>query len=204
LPRRVVRAFGIALALTAVTASAAAVDDDAIARVEAYLNAITTLRADFVQIADDGGVSKGTLYIERPGRLRVQYAPPAMVDLVSDGDWLTYTDREVGQVSQMPLSDTPAGVLVREDVRFDGDIVVERVERGAQVLRVTLVRAESPDDGSFTLVFTENPFALRQWVVVDAQGLTTRVTLYDGQHGVALDPELFAAPAPFPDGVETR
>ncbi len=70
--------------------------------------------------------------------------------------------------------------------------------RGRGVLRVTLTRVDSSSEGSMTLVFTEEPFALRQWVVVDPQGLATRVTLFDIERGVELDPSLFAAPAPFP------
>ncbi len=51
-------------------ASAAETDDaKTIARVERYLNAITTLRADFIQVADDGSTAKGVPYITRPGQI---------------------------------------------------------------------------------------------------------------------------------------
>lgn len=206
LSRLAALALGAAIAFAGGAPFAATDEDDAaaVARVEDYLNAITTLRANFVQVAADGSIAEGTLYIARPGRLRIEYAPPAKIKMVSDGEWLTYIDGEIGQISQMPLSETPAGVLVRENIRFGDDIVVSRVERDAQILRVTLTRADSPDEGSFTLVFSEKPFELRQWVVVDAQGFATRITLFGTQRGIALDPELFAAPPPFPTGGEMR
>ena len=53
------------------------------------------------------------------------------------------------------------------------------------------MRSGSPQDGSLTLLFTENPLALRQWTVLDAQRRETRVTLYNVQQGVNLDPKLF-------------
>ena len=40
-------------------------------------------------------------------------------------------------------------------------------------------------------MFTDNPLALRQWTVLDAQRRETRVTLYNVEQGVNLDPKLF-------------
>ena len=199
--RVVAFALGAALALVPPAAGAATDESDAatIERVEDYLNAITTLRAGFLQVAPDGTLSEGTLYIARPGRLRLEYAPPLMIVIVSDGYWLTYVDQQVGQVSQTPVNNTPAGVLVRDNVRFGDDIVVTAIERDAAVLRITLAKTGNEGGGSITLVFTEKPFDLRQWVVLDPQGLETRVTLFDAQRGVEMDPALFMAPPPFPE-----
>jgi outer membrane lipoprotein-sorting protein len=54
-----------------------------------------------------------------------------------------------------------------------------------------MVRTGSPDDGSLTLVFADNPLALRQWSVVDAQHQETRVTLFDVELGGTFDQKLF-------------
>ena len=73
------RLMGFALALAlggAAAGSAAEGDAAAIARVERYLNGMTTLKADFLQVAHDGSVGEGTLFISRPGKLRLEYAPP--------------------------------------------------------------------------------------------------------------------------------
>jgi outer membrane lipoprotein-sorting protein len=40
-------------------------------------------------------------------------------------------------------------------------------------------------------VFSDPGLELKQWTVVDAQGLATTVALRDIQTGVALQPELF-------------
>ncbi len=196
---------GVLLALAApvhVRAQAQALSPDEaalVARAESYLNGITTLQASIFQIAPDGAMAEGTLYIERPGRLRLEYAPPVDVLLVGADGWLTYTDGELRQHSQTPIAETPAGVLVRADIRFSGDIEVRDVAREADLVYIRLARTEAPDDGAITLVFTERPFELRQWVVVDPQGLTTRITLFELRRGHALDPALFAAPPPFPE-----
>ena len=40
---------------------------------------------DFVQIGPDGRKSEGKLYVQRPGKIRFEYAQPATMEIVSDG-----------------------------------------------------------------------------------------------------------------------
>ena len=54
-----------------------------LARVEAYLNNLTTLRARFLQIAQSGAAAEGTAWIWRPGRMRFEYDPPEPLLLVA-------------------------------------------------------------------------------------------------------------------------
>lgn len=161
-------------------------------RAEAYLNQITTLKARFLQVSGNGNQAEGTAYISRPGRMRLQYDPPNPMLVVADGTFLIVHDRDLGEPSYIPLNSTPAGILVRENVQLDGkDVSVTRVTRTSGVLNVSLVESEDPGQGELTLVFSERPFALRQWRVVDAQGTTTSVSLYEAQTGLTLDPKLF-------------
>ena len=41
------------------------------------MNNIKTLEASFVQMASNGTTSEGKLYIEKPSKIRMEYAPPA-------------------------------------------------------------------------------------------------------------------------------
>lgn len=179
-------------------AAAAADEDDeaALARVENYLTGLTTLEAHFVQVSAEGEVSEGELYIARPGRLRVEYAPPVPILMVADGIRLIFHDRELGQVTEIPLSSTPVGLLLGKRIRLKEEAAIVAIAREAGVLSVTIARKDAPEGGTITLVFTERPFALRQWVVVDAQGLMTRVTLIETRFGVDLDPSLFTFERP--------
>ena len=69
-----------------------------------------------------------------------------------------------------------------------------------------MVRTASPGDGSLTLVFADNPLALRQWSVIDAQRQETRVTPVRRQLGGTFDPDLFVfiARRPTPAGDQGR
>lgn len=162
-----------------------------IARIEDYLNGLHTLEARIVQHTSQGGVAEGTLYLSRPGRLRVEYDPPVPVLIVSDGEWVHYYDAELGQVNRIRLSETPASVLVQETFDLGGALKVLDFERGKATLRITLAVREEPDAGQLTLVFSDKPLALKQWRVVDAQGVETTVSLHDAERDVLLPPALF-------------
>jgi outer membrane lipoprotein-sorting protein len=162
-----------------------------IARVEAYLNGIDTLRSSFVQINPDGGEVTGELYYARPDKMRLEYDPPSKVLIVANRWEVVYHDRRLKQVSHLLTGSTPLGFLLAEEVRLSGDVTVTDLEEEGGELRVTLVQTEEPDQGSITLVFAEQPMELRRWTVVDAQGLPTHVLLGDVETGVALEDDLF-------------
>ena len=94
---------------------------------------------------------------------------------------------------------TPAWLLLRDPITFD-DLVVTGFTRGADLLRVTVVEKANPDGGSLTMSFSQQPLALRQWTIVDAQRRATTVILAGQQFGMALDPELFTYQDPFAAG----
>lgn len=184
--------------------AAGAADASVINRVENYLNSITTLRASFLQVAPDGSVSEGMLYLARPGRVRIEYDPPATVLMVSDGARLIYLDREIGQVSELPLSSPLAQILLRKQISLGDNLEVVGMERQAGVLRVTLAGKGDPGAGTVTLVFNDNPLALRQWLVRDGQGLVTRVTLMETWFGLPIDSALFDPPGSSRSGAAER
>jgi outer membrane lipoprotein-sorting protein len=169
--------------------SAAHAED--LARVEDYLNGLTTLKADFVQINPDGGRVTGELYYQRPDKMRLDYNPPSQILIISDGWWLIYYDRKLKQVSHLSINSTPLGFLLTDQIRLSGDVTVTNVERSAGELHVTVVRTEEPDQGSIQLSFAENPLELRRWTIFDAQGQATHVMLETPQTGLPLDRELF-------------
>lgn len=162
-----------------------------LARVEDYLNDLTTFKADFVQINPGGGTTTGELYYQRPDKMRLDYDPPSDILIISDGWWLIYYDRQLEQVSHLTIGSTPLGFLLSDEIRLSGDVTVTDVQRGAGELHITLVQTAEPNQGSIQLSFAEDPLELRRWTVVDAQGLATHVVLERPEAGLSLDRELF-------------
>src|SRR5262249_37609976 len=73
--------------------SLSAADKADIARVEAYLNALRTMQAHFLQVAENGATAQGQFYLSRPGKLRLEYDPPVPILMISEGrDFLIHYD----------------------------------------------------------------------------------------------------------------
>ena len=162
-----------------------------IARAEAWLNRLASLKARFVQIAQNGAAAEGTGWIVRPGKMRFEYDPPEPLLLVASHGQFFYFDRQLKQATTLPLGATPLGMLLRDDLKLSGDVTISRVERGGGLLRITLFRTGKAAEGSLTLVFAEDPIELKQWAVLDAQGQETRVSLFQTQFGARFPDMLF-------------
>jgi outer membrane lipoprotein-sorting protein len=146
-----------------------AADRADIARAEGWLNNLRTIKARFLQIAQGGAAAEGTAWISRPGRMRFEYDPPEPLLLVAAHGQFFFFDKAMKQATTLPLGATPLGILLRENLRLSGEVTVSRVERGGGLVGITLFRTGAAAEGRLTLVFSDQPTELKQWVVVDAQ-----------------------------------
>ena len=162
-----------------------------LARISNYLNGVTTLEGTFVQIGHDGELSEGLFYMRRPGRIRFEYKPPNPALVIADGVWVGVYDTRLNTLDRIPLGSTPLDLLLSKRVNFRDNNAIRSIERAPGLMRVTAIDPDAPDQGSITMVFAESPLELRQWIVVDAQGLTTTVALSEMRSNVKLDPNLF-------------
>jgi outer membrane lipoprotein-sorting protein len=186
-----------ALARAATTAAATqltAQDRKDVQRIEDYLNQLKTMKARFQQISQQGGLTRGWIYLRRPGQVRVQYDPPTPVLLVSDGTMVNYYDSELDQLNQVPLSSSPLWFLLRPTVRLNRDITVNKIERAPGALKITIEQTDEPDAGLVSLVFRDPPLELLHWYIKDQQGQEIQVALYNTEFGVPLENALFATP----------
>ena len=172
------------------------VDRAVIAQVEDYFAAIDTMRARFVQQNPDGSFYSGTFYLDRPGRMRLEYDPPVPYLYVSSGYWLTFWDAELEQRSDTPIGSTLADFFVREDVSLSGDVTVAGVHRQGGLVELSIVQTDDPGAGRLVMVFSQEALRLESWVIFDPQGRTTAVTLTDRERDIPLDRSLFVAPRP--------
>jgi outer membrane lipoprotein-sorting protein len=158
---------------------------------ETYLNGLHTLKAKFLQIGPDGATTTGTAWLDRPGRMRFEYDPPSPLLLVAGHGTVVFRDNKVDQTSNIPMEQTPLGLLLRDRITLSGDVTVTDFQRPPGQLQITVVKTASPDDGSLTLLLNADPLALEGWTVVDAQGRETRVRLSQATLGGDFDPSLF-------------
>lgn len=177
-------------------ATLSAQDRADIARIEAYLNGLRTLRARFLQVAPDGGITEGNAWIQRPGRMRFEYDPPSPLLLVAGNGGGMFFDKQLNQVTHFPLSSTPLGILLSDNLKLGGDVTISAVERLPGQIHVSMFRTASPSDGSLTLVFADNPLSLRQWAITDPQQRETTVSLFNVALGGTFEQKLFETADP--------
>ncbi len=162
-----------------------------VARVQDTLGAITALKGRFRQTASDGAVTAGTVWLDRPGRMRFEYDRPSPLLLVAGSGRVVFTDSALKQTTEIPLEKTPLGLLLRPNLTLSGDVAVTGFDHSSGLLRVTLVRTATPSEGSLTLLLGDAPLSLRGWTVVDAQGRVTRIDLSDLASGGGFPSGLF-------------
>lgn len=162
-----------------------------LADIEAYLNSLHTMRADFVQL-DNNGVSRGVVWMQRPGRLRLDYAPPSQSTLVAANGQVVLHDRATDATSSMTLSRTPLAMLLGPDITLHGPVTVTGFQQLPHAVRVTLVRTENPGQGSLTLTLQNRPLNLQEVLMVDVHGDTTRLVLSNLTTGTTIPAAMFS------------
>jgi outer membrane lipoprotein-sorting protein len=160
-------------------------------RIEVYLNGLRALKSRFLQVSPDGATVEGNAWLQRPGRMRFEYDKPSPFLLVAGFGSAVFYDSQLNQTTSVPLSTTPLGILLADNFKLSGDITVTGLARLPGQIQVTTIRTSSPSDGSLTMVFSEQPLALRQWAVVDAQRQETRVSLFSIELGGDFNQRLF-------------
>ncbi len=163
---------------------------------ENYLNKMKTLSGEFSQRDSRGRTATGTIQISRPGRMRLTYNPPSNLLMVADGKWLITCDREADQVDYVSLENTPAAFILRPNVKFSGKVEIVGMIPKVKTTEITLVQKDESEAGTITLVFQNDPIELKEWRLVDAQGVETQVILSNIKTNVSLPMKLFTFESP--------
>ncbi|HEY1605217.1 MAG TPA: outer-membrane lipoprotein carrier protein LolA [Allosphingosinicella sp.] len=174
-----------ALALPQAAAAAPA----PLAQVEAHLQAVDTMTANFTQTDQQGRVRTGTLTMKRPGRIRFEYQGNPRMLLVGDGKQVYFIDYEVKQVTRLPLGNSPYSVLLGDHP--DLGRLARVVRDDPQILLVEARDPKKPQFGTITIGFAKSAGApagllLQGWTVVDAQNNRTTIRLSNQRFNVAV------------------
>ena len=166
----------------------------AVARINAYFNAMINLQGRFEQVDPNQKRTRGRFYVERPGKIRFDYAPPSALRIVADGHSLAIEDSDLKTVDKYPIKSTPYRLLLSENVDFGRDARIVGVERQAGSLAISLEDRDGDAAGHIKLYFDVGAkLNLREWLITDAQGLTTRVTVSNMVLGRKVPTDFFRA-----------
>ena len=185
----------VPVAVIAAPSAVLAAPSGELAKVQAHLNSVSSMTANFVQTDGKGRSLSGTLQLKRPGRVRFEYGRGANMLLVADGSRLTFIDYDVGQKNGWDVNKTPLGLLLaaRPDVRRMATIVPDKDPR------VVVVRARDPARahyGTLILAVIHSSAApgglqLYGWTAVDPQNKKTTVKLSSVRYNVGVPESAF-------------
>jgi outer membrane lipoprotein-sorting protein len=190
-----------AAAVPALAAAAPALSPDEKLIVDgaaAYLESLNAVKGRFTQWDARGRKTEGDFYLKRPGKVRFAYDAPASMLLVSDGGTVNVWDSKLKTFESYPLKMTPLNLFLARHVRLDRGVVVTGVKRFSDGFTIVARDGKKEADGQIALTFGNNPIALREWTVTDAQNQTTRVVLSSLTPAGDLDPKLFVLRDPRP------
>jgi outer membrane lipoprotein-sorting protein len=161
-------------------------------RANAYFTNLGTLVADFTQVGGDGRRMGGTLYLQRPGKVRFAYDPPATLEVVADGRSVAVRDKKLATQDLYSISQTPLKFLLRERVSLGQDIKITGISNDGDSVRINLEDTSTLGGTSrITLYFDPQIETLNQWRIIDAQGFQTVVVLNKVEKGRRIDQDLF-------------
>ena len=152
----------------------------AIQKANAWFNATPMLVGDFVQITADGRRAEGKLYVQKPGKLRFDYEPPATLEIIADGTSVAIRDRKLATQDLYFISQTPLKFLLKDQIDIARDTKILSVDSTPAATTILLEdKATFGGTSRIKLVFDPQSSVLKQWTVIDPQGYETLVSLFN-------------------------
>ena len=164
--------------------------NEEIFKAEKWLNNITSMTADFIQVSSDGGSAEGKIFIKKNHGFRFEYSPPSPLLIVGRGNWVIVQDLIENTSNNYPLYQTPFSRFLSDNVSLspEGFQTLSRTKNG--ILEIKIVSNEE-NGGFLQLDFSTNPFQLRRWIIIDQIGTEIVVTLQNHKIGVDLPASTF-------------
>ena len=163
-------------------------------QVENFFNNLKTLETDFVQVSPSGKISNGKIFLDLPGKLRIDYNKPNNLLITCKGFWIVIQNRELRSTNNIPLSQTPFSILLQNKINFENKDLIVDLEKKLGIITLEIKLAKNTQAGELLLEFSEKPFILKKWIVKDVVGDKTTVLIQNSMYNQKLSFTIF-----FPD-----
>lgn len=160
-------------------------------RIQKYLEELNSFEAEFLQISPQGEVKKGKLYLDLPGKLRINYTQPNDLLITSNGFWLVIQNLKLKQTNNIPINQSPLNTFLNKKLVLDEKDVKIKLRKVSGVISLTYSDKENKQSPSFRLEFTDNPIKLKKWIIEDEFENKTTVLLQNLTAGQKYSNQLF-------------
>lgn len=173
-----------------VTAQAASSEEAAVKEISDHFERVPTMKGEFVQFGPNGEQTGGTFFIQRPGRMRLNYEDPSPLMIVSNGKTLAVNNKKLKTRQFFPLSKTPLSLLLSNEIKLT-DTSIRSVDASPDVTRVVMGDKSVFGDSEITLLFDPSSYDLRQWTIKDSQGKETSVMIFNVEKNISIPKKMF-------------
>lgn len=163
-------------------------------RIESFFEDLNTMEGEFIQVSPSGIISNGKIFIDLPGKIRLDYINPDNLLITCKGFWLVIQDRNLQSSNNIPIQQTPFGILLNKEINFNNKKITLDLKKKLGIITLKLQLAENTQAGELSIEFSENPFVLKKWIIKDMIGDETTVLIQNTKFGNKLKHTLF-----FPD-----
>tara|TARA_B110001450_G_scaffold255589_1_gene283535 strand:- start:227 stop:856 length:630 start_codon:yes stop_codon:yes gene_type:complete len=163
-------------------------------KIEMFFDNLKTLEADFIQVSPSGKVSNGKIFLDLPGKLRLDYIEPNNILITCKGFWIVIQDRNLKSTNNIPLNQTPFSILLENKIKFNNKDLIVGFEKKLGIIATKIKLTENSQIGELILEFSEKPFVLKKWIVKDIVGDQTTVLIQNSRYNQKIPFTIF-----FPD-----
>ena len=167
-------------------------------KIENFFINLHTLEADFIQVSPSGVVSNGKLFLDLPGKLRLDYIKPNNLLITCNGFWIVVQDRNFKTTNNIPLSQTPFFILLNKKINFNNKEFVFNFKQELGVISIKIKIAQNDQIGELVMEFSDEPFILKKWTIKDILGDETTVLIQNAKFNRDL-PFILFFPEDFPE-----
>ncbi|RWC56735.1 outer membrane lipoprotein carrier protein LolA [Mesorhizobium sp.] len=148
-----------------------------------HFSSVKSMSGDFVQSGPKAEKTRGRFFLQRPGKVRFNYAGQSGISVIADGKSLVVYNRKLKTSRLYALSKTPLKLLLDNKVDFSGNRLKSIRDDGAQII-IKLADRSAFGNSNISMVFDRKSLDLRRWSLTDEKGLTTTVTISNVKQGV--------------------
>ena len=167
-------------------------------QIEKFIKNLVTLEANFIQVSPSGNVSNGKIYLDLPGKLRIDYENPKNLLITCKGFWIVIQDREAKTTNNFPVKNSPFSILLGNTSFLNNQNIKTEFIIQSGIISLKLQSQNNDTQESLVLEFSENPLSLKKWIIQDSLGENTTVLIQNAKYNNKLSHLLFF-PIDFPE-----
>lgn len=130
-----------------------------------YFESFKSLKANFLQVNNNGSISAGKILLKKPGKIRIDYDESPLL-IVSDGKKLATINKKLGTIGFFNVENIPLKILLYEKIDKSKLKLLDLKEQD-NIVSVVVKENSLGSDGILEITFEKKPFRIVKWTVLN-------------------------------------